>query len=352
MRPFSSTITPPAFCAAGERRSTARAPAVRRPPAVPALLGRRADVRRTVVFGTSGEQAHSRSEVVRGTGARPSHARCAAAPDAGAGRRLHDRNNPPHLVLFPKFGKANTGTPRGSRSSGARHRPGTVPKRRGRTPLGRYYEWWAAVAAASIGPRQPGGGVPGRGGAVGLDYLNVQQRAAKLTASVVYDRAGTGGVTGSTCRGRPRRWPTSCGTLRTAGVAAPCLLAGRSCGGFYAPPLSPRFPGEVAGLLLEPAHEDYNAYLPQQLTSCGKARDPDQALPDELPDELIQFYRGCSPRKSPTGRTKCEPLIERHVARNGCGWFPEAKNAISSTTRSVTRADADLPLIVLPRRDR
>ena len=30
------------------------------------------------------------------------------------------------------------------------------------------------------------------GGAVGLDYLNVQQRAGELTTSVTYDRAGTG----------------------------------------------------------------------------------------------------------------------------------------------------------------
>ena len=29
------------------------------------------------------------------------------------------------------------------------------------------------------------------GGAVGLDYFNVQERAAQLTTSVIYDRAGT-----------------------------------------------------------------------------------------------------------------------------------------------------------------
>jgi hypothetical protein len=33
--------------------------------------------------------------------------------------------------------------------------------------------------------------LPG-GGTVGLDYWNVQQRAAELTTSVLYDRAGTG----------------------------------------------------------------------------------------------------------------------------------------------------------------
>jgi hypothetical protein len=36
-------------------------------------------------------------------------------------------------------------------------------------------------------------------GAVGLDYWNVQDRAAKLSTSVVYDRAGTGFPVKSTC---------------------------------------------------------------------------------------------------------------------------------------------------------
>ena len=46
--------------------------------------------------------------------------------------------------------------------------------------------------------------LPG-GGAVGLDYLNVQQRAAELTTSIVYDQAGTGWSDPVACRGpRPR----------------------------------------------------------------------------------------------------------------------------------------------------
>ena len=76
--------------------------------------------------------------------------------------------------------------------------------------------------------------LPG-GGAVGLDYLNVQQRAAKLTASVPYDRAGTGWSdrldlprTSAQVTDELRELP------RTAGVPAPCLL-----GGFYARSVAP-----------------------------------------------------------------------------------------------------------------
>ena len=73
-------------------------------------------------------------------------------------------------------------------------------------------------------------------------------------------------------------------------MPAPYLLVGHSLSGFYARHYEHRFPGEVAGLvLLDPAHEDYDAYMPRQLVEIWRAWDPDQALPDDLPDELIQF---------------------------------------------------------------
>ena len=74
--------------------------------------------------------------------------------------------------------------------------------------------------------------------------------------------------------------------LRTAGVPAPYLLVGHSLGGFYARHYAHRFPSEVADLvLLDPAHEDYDAYMPEELVEIWHAWDPDQALPHELPDE-------------------------------------------------------------------
>ena len=171
--------------------------------------------------------------------------------------------------------------------------PGTTIK--AGPPLGRYYD----VAGRRLLLYRSGGEGPAvvflpGGGAVGLDYLNVQERAAALTTSVVYDRAGTGW---SDPAGLPRTSAQVTGELRellrAAGVPAPYLLAGHSLGGLYARHYAQRFPGEVAALLLlDPAHEDYNAYMPQQLNEMREAWDPDQALPDELPAELISFYRG------------------------------------------------------------
>jgi hypothetical protein len=71
----------------------------------------------------------------------------------------------------------------------------------GAPPLGRYYD----MAGRRLLLHRSGGGSPAvvflpGGGAVGLDYLNVQERAAQLTTSVIYDRAGTGFPVKSTCR--------------------------------------------------------------------------------------------------------------------------------------------------------
>jgi hypothetical protein len=53
-----------------------------------------------------------------------------------------------------------------------------------------------------------------------------------------------------------------------------------------------RFPGDVAGLLMETDHEDYDASMPCELIETRGAWDPDQELPDELPEEPVQLYRG------------------------------------------------------------
>ena len=188
-------------------------------------------------------------------------------------------------------------------------------------PLGRYYE----AGGRRLLLHRSGSGSPAvvflpGGGAVGLDYLNVQERAAALTTSVLYDRAGTGW---SDRADLPR---TSAEVtdelrelLRAAGVPAPYLLAGHSLGGLYARHYATRFPGEVAALLLlDPAHEDYNAYMPQELVEIWKAWDPGQALPEELPAELIQLYRGLFAQEMadwPAGdpraahRAPCQPTM-------------------------------------------
>jgi pimeloyl-ACP methyl ester carboxylesterase len=96
---------------------------------------------------------------------------------------------------------------------------------------------------------------------VGLDYLNVQERAAALSTTVLYDRDGTGWSD----RVELPRTSTQVTDelrelLRNADVPAPFLLVGHSVGGICAHHYSQRFPDEVSGLLLlDPAHQDYNA---------------------------------------------------------------------------------------------
>ena len=81
-----------------------------------------------------------------------------------------------------------------------------------------------------------------------------------------------------------------------------------------------------------------------------KAWDPDQALPDELPDELIQLYRGLFAQEMADWPDSIrEPLIERHVSPE---WlrlgFQEAKN-VGQLYDEVRHAGPmpDLALIVL-----
>jgi len=220
-------------------------------------------------------------------------------------------------------------------------------------PLGRYYQ----VEGRRLLLHRSGSGSPAvvilpGGGMVGLDYLNIQERAAKLTTSVVYDRAGTGWSdrvdlprTSAAVTGELRE------LLRAADVPAPYLLVGHSLGGLYARHYATRFPGEVAALLLmEPAHEDYNAYMPEELNDLRAAWDPDQALPDELPDELIGFYRDLLAQELADWPEKIRgPLIERHVSPE---WlrvgFAEAKNPDQLYDEMRQQGPMpDVPLIVL-----
>ena len=220
-------------------------------------------------------------------------------------------------------------------------------------PLGRYYD----VAGRRLLLHRSGSDsravvfLPG-GGTVGLDYLNVQERAARLTTSVIYDRAGTGW---SDRIELPRSSAEVTSELRellrTAGVPAPYLLVGHSLGGFYARHYAHRFPGEVTGLvLLDPAHEDYDAYMPRELVEIWRSWDPDQALPAELPEEVIQGYRGLFGAEMADWPEEIrEPLIERHVSQE---WLrvglQEAKNVgqLNDELRRTGKMP-DVPLIIL-----
>jgi pimeloyl-ACP methyl ester carboxylesterase len=140
------------------------------------------------------------------------------------------------------------------------------------TPLlGRYYD----VEGRRLFVHQSGNGngnppvvFLAGAGTVGLDYLNVQTKAAELSTSLLYDRAGTGW---SDPVGLPRTSSQVTDELRellrVASVPAPYVLVGHSLGGLYARNYAQRFPNEVAALLLlDPAHEDWDTYMPRALT--------------------------------------------------------------------------------------
>ncbi len=220
-------------------------------------------------------------------------------------------------------------------------------------PLGQYYE----VAGRRLLLHQTGSGSPAvvflaGGGAVGLDYLNVQQRAAALTTSVIYDRAGTGW---SDRVDLPRASVEVIDELRAllhlAEVPAPYVMVGHSLGGLYARHYAQRYANEVSGLvLLDPAHEDYNAYMPKELIDQWAAWDTDQALPDDLPDELVQFYRGLFAQEMADWPEEIrQVLIERHVSM---AWLraglQEAEN-VDQLYDEVRHAGEmpDLPMIIL-----
>lgn len=68
------------------------------------------------------------------------------------------------------------------------------------------------------------------------------------------------------------------------------MLVGHSLGGVYAQRYAQRFPDEVAALLLlEPAHEDWDDYMPEHLKLS--ANQPADGEMPELPDELLARLR-------------------------------------------------------------
>lgn len=109
-------------------------------------------------------------------------------------------------------------------------------------------------------------------GTVGLDYLNVQLRAARIATSVVYDRSGTGWSGGAPVnRSSARVTNELLALLRAAEIPPPYVLVGHSFGGLIARLFAQRFADEVAGLvLIDPAHEDYDAYMPAELNTLRR----------------------------------------------------------------------------------
>jgi len=190
--------------------------------------------------------------------------------------------------------------------------------------------------------------LPGAG-AIGLDYLNVFERIAEHSATVLYDRGGTGW---SDAADLPRSAPEVVDELRALlealGAAPPYLLVGHSLGGAFARHFAQRFPAEVAGLLLlDPAHEELDAHYPQEVRELF-AQFVDAPIPD-FPPEMLELWRGVFADKLqrwPEGVRG--PLIVRHVERWRAG-FLEGQKTEALVYEPLRRAGGlpDVPLIVL-----
>jgi pimeloyl-ACP methyl ester carboxylesterase len=138
--------------------------------------------------------------------------------------------------------------------------------------------------------------LPGAGLAA-LDYLAIHERASERWASLLYDRAGTG-------YSQRIPLPRSAGAvtdeldeLLETCSAERVLLVGHSLGGLYARHYANRFPARTFGLvLLDPAHEDYDAYMPVRLVQARSANRSIEAL-----NRVVDLAMSTPPTKAVLG---------------------------------------------------
>jgi pimeloyl-ACP methyl ester carboxylesterase len=184
---------------------------------------------------------------------------------------------------------------------------------------------------------------------MGLDYLNVFERSAARTTTVLYDRAGTGW---SDRAALPRPAPEVVdelhALLHTLGVAPPYVLVGHSLGGAFARHYAQRFPHEVAALLLlDPAHEELAAHYPPEVRKLF-AQAEGQPIPD-LPHEVLAMWRSVFADKLQRWPAPArDALIEKHASAWRIG-FLEGQQLEEGIYEPLRRGGAlpDVPCTVL-----
>ncbi len=186
-------------------------------------------------------------------------------------------------------------------------------------------------------------------GSFGLDFLLVQDRVAEITSSVLYDRAGTGWSDDIAMpRSADEVTDELRSVLRSVGLPGPYLLVGHSLGGLYVQRYAQRFPDEVAGLLLlDPAHEDWDLYMPEHLQLASQPTGTE--MPD-LPEEFLVQLRGSfAGMFAGFAEPVRETLIEKHLSpgRLPTG-FIEGTNVLALLDELRAGGDRpDVPMIVL-----
>ncbi|MGC7100900.1 alpha/beta fold hydrolase [Amycolatopsis lurida] len=218
----------------------------------------------------------------------------------------------------------------------------------GTPPLGRHHK----VDGRRLALHRAGEGGPAvvflpGAGLVGLEFLNVHERAAEVTTSVLYDRGGTGWSD-------PVELPRSAEAvavelrelLRAAEIPAPYVLAGHSLGAFYARRYAQLFPSEVAGLLLlDPGHEDIFDHLPAEAAALNEQMSAD--VPEVTAEQLEQSRVALAELYAEWPDSVLGPLIENRLALWRTG-LDETANFESELYGELRDGGAlpDVPLIV------
>ncbi len=137
-----------------------------------------------------------------------------------------------------------------------------------RPPIGSFHE----LGASRLLVDKRGTGSPAvvflpGAGLTGLDYLQVHERVSRITTSIIYDRAGTGWSDRVSLPRTSRAVTDELHTLLCEITSGPVVVVGHSLGGIYARHYGARFPERTRGVvLLDPAHEDYDASMPPEST--------------------------------------------------------------------------------------
>ena len=152
--------------------------------------------------------------------------------------------------------------------------------------------------------------VPGAG-SFGLDFALVQERVAEFATAILYDRAGTGWSQDAALpRSATEVTDELRAVLRATAGPVPYVLVGHSLGGAYVQRYAQRFPDEVAALvLLDPAHEDWNEYMPEDL----QLRAEDMQVVDLPPEYIASVREQYTPLFSAFPKAIREALISRHL---------------------------------------
>ena len=218
-------------------------------------------------------------------------------------------------------------------------------------PLGcRYTVRGRGLAAYRCGSGAPAVIFLPGAGLVGLDYLNLQRRIARLTSTLAYDRAGTGWSD-------PVALPRGAGDvvrelrelLAVAEVSGPYLLVGHSLGGAYARRFAQLFAGETCGLvLLDPFHEDLHLHAPREVREQLEAMHR-REIPQPTVDQLRAGRHAARCLFASWPDQVREALIEHHVTAAWRAGLQEDRNLYDEVAGELRRGTdlPDVPLIVL-----